>query len=368
MNKKIFVTAVTALFLFGAAAVLLADSGTAEDDTAVPIGDPVDPYFTIKNSIGTTVTFSEPAQKAASLGLSFSTTLLELGCLDDIVMIDNYSATSSSGVAEFGSIYPYPVGDGQAIAQLLANGLGGFNKNRDVVFLYGYSYHATAIQSMETLGLKVVTFYPQSYEAGKNMVTDIGKIMGVSAKAKEITDSMDSALTYYSDKLADYGITETQKVKAAYVSYSGGIIRVGNINSYSVILMKIAGGANAADNASLTGSSLTSYQVDSSFFIQTDLDVIFLDPYYTGTPGSFREEMNIGSEVRIYKLSMVMNQYGPTSLDGIEYMAMAMYPYIFGPVENDDNTVDNGNTMLYVAAGGAAVAAIAVAYVVVSKP
>jgi len=291
--------------------------------------DSEDPYFTITNSIGTDVKFREPAQKAAVLGLAFSTTLLELGCGDDIVMIDIYSAPSSSGVIELNSIPAYPVGDGQQIAQLLADGPGGFDVNRDVVFLYGYSYHATAIASMEKMGLKVVTFYPQTYEEGMDMIATIGTIMGRDEKAADIVNSMQENLTYYSDKLEEHGITSESKAKAIYVSYSGDVLRVGNVNSYSVILMKIAGGTNAADNPSMTGSALTSYQVDSTIFIQSDLDVIFLDPYYAGTPSDFRAEMNIGPDVKIFKLDMVMNQYGPTSQDGIEFMAQSMYPQIF---------------------------------------
>jgi ABC-type Fe3+-hydroxamate transport system substrate-binding protein len=364
MNKnRIIVTAVAVLFLAGAAAVFLADSGDTDISDAA-LGDPGDPYLSITNSIGTTVSFYGPAQKVASLGLSFSTTLLSLGCIDDIVMTDNYSATSSSGVSELEDVPFYPVGDGQVIAQLLANGLGGFDKDRDVVFLYGYSYHATAIQSMETFGIKVVTFYPQTYEMGMDMVTFIGKIMGLDKEAKEMTDKMRAALSYYSETLADHGISDASRIKAVYVSYSGGTLRVGNVNSYSVILMKIAGGSNSADNSTMTGSALTSYQVDPTMFIQLKLDVIFLDPYYSGTPDEFRTEMNIGPDVRIYKLDMVMNQYGPTSLDGIEFMAMAMYPYIFGYLDYEESVGGTDDTLIYIAAGGAAVAALSIAYIV----
>ena len=334
MTNKILIIVVAFLFVGGAAATVaymhMYGDGSADSDSAYPAGPPGDPYFTTTNSIGTTVIFYEPAQKAAVLGLAFSTTLLELDRGDDIVMIDQYSAPSSSGVAELNSIPAYPVGDGQQIAQLLANGTGGFDVNRDVVFLYGYSYHATAIASMEKMGLKVVTFYPQTYEEGIDMITTIGTVMGHDEKATGIVHSMQETLTYYSDKLDEQGITPESKVNAIYVSYSGEVLRVGNVNSYSVILMKIAGGVNAADDPSMTGSSLTSYQVDNTIFIQLDLDVIFLDPYYAGTPNDFRAEMNIGPDVKIFKLDTVMNQYGPTSQEGIEFMARAMYPHIFG--------------------------------------
>jgi len=322
MTTKMVAVAIAALVVVGgsaAAYVLLSDDKN----------DAGDPYLSITNSIGTTVNFYEPAQKVASMGLSFSTTLLELGCLDDMVMIDTYSAPGNSGISELGSIPSYSVGDGQQIAQILANGIGGFDKKRDVVFVYGYSYNANAIQSMEALGLKVVTYYPTTYEAGMEMVTSIGEIMDLNDEALAITDAMGSALTDYAQKLADNGIVEGSKVRAAYVSYSLSNMKIGNINSYSVILMKIAGGANPADDGTMSGTSLTSYSVDHTFFLQMNIGVIFLDPYYTGTPEEFRSAMSIPANVQIYHLEMVMNQYGPTSLDGIQFMAEKMYPGIF---------------------------------------
>ncbi|MDR0334884.1 MAG: ABC transporter substrate-binding protein [Methanomassiliicoccaceae archaeon] len=358
MTMKKTVIAMAALFMISGLALISAPAASA--DTPADF-EP----FAIENSVGTRVTFTEPAQKVASLGLSFTTTLMELGCIDKLVMIDNYSAPASSGVSELASIPSYPVSTGEQIGQLLANGDGGFDKNRDVVFIYGYSYHAAAIAAMELLGLKVVTFYPTNYEMGMGMVTSIGAIMGLNEKASGIVSKMQTALTYYQGMLASNSISSPDsKVRAVYVSYSGGTLKVGNVNSYSVTLLKIAGGINPADNDTLTGSALTSYAVDDSMFLQLNIDVIFLDPYYTGTPGEFRTEKNLGSTVKIYKLSMSMNQYGPASLEGMRFMAQAMYPDIFDASEwGQDDTVPE-NYVLYIAIVSILVSAVAVAYVV----
>ncbi|MCL2549606.1 MAG: ABC transporter substrate-binding protein [Methanimicrococcus sp.] len=340
---------------FGAMDFSAADFGAA-DFTPV----------TVVNSVGTAVTFEEPAQKAASLGISFTTTLLALECGDSIVLIDQYSSDSNSGITELAShpasSHSYPVGNGEQIAQLLADGMGGFDKTRDVVFIYGYAYHADAIRSMEALGLKVVTFYPATYSEGVEMVTEIGAIMGKNSKAAEITQEMKSASAYYSQTLEENGIAGDSRVKAVYVSYSGGNMRIGNINSYSVILLKIAGGVNPADDANMIGSALISYGIDDTALIQLDPDVIFLDPNYSGTAEEFRAEKNLKDSVRVYKLSMIMNQYGPSSMDGIEYMAKAMYPDIFGYLDDEQAADKAGNTLLYVLAVCAFLAIAAIAY------
>lgn len=361
MTVKKTVIAMAALFIISGIALIAAPAASADAPSDF---EP----FAVTNSVGTHVTFTEPAQKVASLGLSFTTTLLELGCIDRLVLIDNYSSPASSGISELNGIPSYPVSTGEQIAQLLANGHNGFDKERDVVFIYGYSYHAAAIAAMEVLGLKVVTFYPTTYEMGMGMVTGIGAIMGLDEKAADIVNKMRTALTYYSGMLASNNISSPDsRVRAVYVSYSGGNLKVGNVNSYSVTLMKIAGGINPADDDTQIGSALTSYAVDDSMFLQLDIDVIFLDPYYLGTPAEFRAEKNLGAGVKIYKLTMPMNQYGPASLEGIKFMAQAMYPEIFDPLEwGEDDTVPE-NYMLYVAAVSIIVSAAAVAYVVLRR-
>ena len=321
--------------------------------------------ITVTNSVGTDVTFSGPAKKAASFGLSFTTTLIGLGCLDDIVMVDTYSAASRSGLTELNGIPDYQVStDYDMIAQNLAAGAGGFDRNRDVVFVYGYSYHAAAIRAMEVYGLKVVTFYPTSYDMGMRMVETMGAVMGLSEKAKEIVSEMDTAAKYYLEMLHLHGISSSDsRVRGVYVSVSGGDLRVGNVNSYSVMLMKIAGGVNPADDRTKTGSALTSYDPGLSFFVQTGYDVIFLDPYYPGSPEEFRNRYSIDKKVNIYKLDVVMNQYGPTSAKGIEFMAQAMYPDKFGGLEKQNENIDD-DRLIYAAAVSAVVSVVSVGYVV----
>ncbi|MDR2866233.1 MAG: ABC transporter substrate-binding protein [Methanomassiliicoccaceae archaeon] len=350
-------------------AILFAVSGLAVIPLTGGSADAADGSEEVKmtNSVGTTVTFSEPAQKVASLGLSFTTTLLELGCKERIVMIDNYSAPPGSGLTELEGVASFPVSTGEQIAQLLANGEGGFDKNRDVVFIYGYSYHANAIKAMETLGLKVVTFYPTNYDMGMDMVNKMGAILGLKEKAGEITYAMQAATVKYLAEIYNAEVPLDERIKAAYVSYSGGTLRVGNINSYSVVLMKLAGGINVADDPTMTGSALTSYQVDDTFFVQQQIDVIFLDPYYAGTPDEFRADKNIADDVRIYKLTMIMNQYGPTSMDGIEFMATAMYPEVFGEPDDDGGGGGGDDKMIYIAAVAVVISVIAVAYVALRR-
>ena len=358
------VMAIAALFVISSMVLIPMLGGSAEAASD-------DFPLTVTDSRGKNTTFTEPAQSVASLGVSFTATLLELGCIDNIVMMDSNSVTSNSGITElesFPSSMVFTVSSintDNIVQNLLA--CSDFVKERDVVFIYSYSYLLTSvILGLEDAGFKVVTFYPLSYEDSISMTADIGAIMGKTDKAAEITGAMRSIAKDYPEALAANGISEGSKVKAIYVSYSGttpeGKVRVGNLNSYSVILMKIAGGVNPLDNSA---NSATTYDVDISVFIQQPMDVIFVDPYYPGTVADFRSHYGIQDHILIYKLpNKLMNQYGPTSMKCIEYMAMAMYPGIFDSLDEDQGSPEPDNTLIYAAAAVTVVSVIAVAYVI----
>jgi len=364
MMKKTVMT-IAALFVISSMVLIPVLGGSAEAASD-------DFPLTVTDSRGKNITFTEPAQSVASLGVSFTATLLELGCIDNIVMMDSNSVTSNSGIIELES---FPASMVFTVSSINANNIvqnlmacGDFVKERDVVFIYGYSYLMTSvILGLEDAGFKVVTFYPLSYEDSISMTADIGAIMGKTDRTAEITGAMRSIAEDYPEALIASGINESTKVKAIYVSYSGttpeGKVRVGNLNSYSVILMKIAGGVNPLDNSA---NSATTYDVDISVFIQQPMDVIFVDPYYPGTVADFRAHYDgIPDQVLIYKLpSKLMNQYGPTSMNCIEYMAMAMYPDIFGSLDEEQGSVEADNTLIYVAAAVTVMSVLAVAYVV----
>ena len=318
---------------------------TAEDDTS----------FSIK-AVNGTVSFDGPVNKVVSMGTAFTSTIIALGGLESILFIDTSSKSSGlEGLENFNEANEnvYPTSAGAIIKQKLLAGVGGFEIDTDVVILYSYS--TSLLSALAESGIKVLAYYPKTYDEGTSLVTDMGKLLGLESKATEIVGEMNAKKTYYEETLHENGITEdSQKVNAIYASYSSNVLKIGNVDSTSVILFKIAGGINPADDATMSGSSLTTYEPQSGMLLalkgQGKLDVIFLDPYYTGTIAEFRNAMNLPEDVKIVHLTILMNTYGPESMKGLEYMASVMYPDIFGDSEPQDEGDKPDNTMLYVGA------------------
>ena len=314
----IMISAVLVVSCAGVAYILL-----QEDDSSIGA-------FYVTDGRGKEIAFNEPAQKAATMGVSFTTTLIALEKLDSIVLMDTYSKTSSSGIPEIAS-YPDSMFTSSSatnvsvLAQTLLN-TDGFNKDRDILIMYNYASMAGSWEILEkTYGLKVAAFYPQSYDAAIEMVSAVGKIMGADEKAEKITEDMNDAKTSYLDALGT-----TTKKKAMYVSYSSGNYSAGNAASFTAILMGMAGAVNSAEDSSKTG---TTYVINAGDILQIEsikgLDIVFVDGYYTGSVADFKSHFGLGASVEVVLLTKLMNQYGPTALDGIEYMANAMYPTVF---------------------------------------
>jgi len=320
--------------------------------------------FSINGYGGQVVNFSGPVNKVVSMGTAFTSTLDELGCIDQLLYVDSSSKSAGiESIQDFADDRVYTTSQGEALAQKLAAS-SDFDETNDVVLIYSYS---TGLKTaFDAMPIRYVMFYPQSYEDSVQMVTDIGKIMGKETKAAEITAEMEGIETYYTDALTAAGVTE--KVNAVYASYSSNILKVGNLKSLSVVMLKLAGGLNPADDSTIDA---TTYEPVTGFFLGLEgtgkLDVVFVDPYYSGTAAEFKTLMGISENVKVVKLTVLENTYGPASLKGIEHMASVMYPEVFGDSGDPDDNGSGDNTMIYVAAGICVIILIVVAVVIMRR-
>jgi ABC-type Fe3+-hydroxamate transport system, periplasmic component len=339
MNKKAMtITLVTAIVLSSFVSVsLISDNSDADTVTVTGVwGD---------------VTIDAPVKKIAIFGTAFAITTVELGFGDRIVMVDTYSLDI---VSDYGFERGYSVTtDTDEIGQKLANGEGGFDKNCDVVVLYGYSYQKTQAEKIrDTYGIKVLALYPQSYDGAIDTVFTIGKLFGISEANNTAAKSMENAKTYYINELISKGIdTDSEKVPVAYVSYSSGNFSAGNDSSITAAMIRLAGGVNAASDSSKTG---TSYPISAGDLELMGAKTIILDGNYPDSIAKFRSEMLVSENIKVYQLGKTMNTYASTISDGIKFIASAMYPEIFGELDPVDEG-DNSNSMWYIVAIAAAI-------------
>ena len=351
MNKKTMTIAlVTAVVLSSFVSIsLISDNSDAETITVTGVwGD---------------VTVDAPVGKIAIFGTAFAITAVELGFGDRIVMIDTYSLDI---VKDYGFEKGYSVTtDTDEIGQKLANGEGGFDKDRDMVVLYGYSYQKTQAEKIrDVYEIKVIALYPQTYDGAIDAVSIIGSLFGISEADNTAAKSMESAKTYYIDELASNGIdTESERVPAVYVSYSAGNFAAGNDSSITAAMIKLAGGKNAASDSSKTG---TSYSINAGDVELMGAKVVFLDGNYPDSIAKFRSDMLISDDTKVYQLGKTMNTYASTISDGIAFIASAMYPDVFGELDPVDEG-DGIDSMWYIVAAFAALILVAVIVIVIRR-
>ena len=317
--------------------------------------------FMIKDHWGREITFDAPIEKIAVFGTAFAATVSDLGYLDSIVMADTYSIAALDDL-DLDKGYSFTT-EFDAIGQRLNDNEGGFDKDRDAVVIYGYaSYEAGRDKLANEYGLKVIGMYPSNFDNTIDCVKTIGKLYGIAENDNSAAKDMERAKTYFTDELSKNGITDDKKVPVVYVGYTSSNFTAGNDASFTASLIRLAGGVNAASDSS-KGSS---YAIAPGDIELMGAEIVFLDGNYSKSVAEFRSEMHISSDVKIYQLGKTMNTYAPSAYDGIKLMASAMYPDIFGDID------DNGegflqDSMWYIVAAICVILLIVVVVIVVRR-
>ena len=310
----------------------------------------VDESFVIKDSWNRDVSFDGPIEKIATFGTAFTVTAAELGFRDRIIMTDAYSLDAVKNL-NLSKGYTFST-DIDEIGQKLADGEGGFDKNRDAVVIYGYASYVDGRDKLIGYGIKnVVGLYPSNYDGAIEVVSTIGKLFGISSGENVPANNMRDSKTYFSDELVANGIVEENEKRAAmYVGYTSSNFSAGNDASFTSSLMKLAGGRNVASDS----SKASTYAIAPGDIELMGAEIVFLDCNYSKSIAEFRNEMHLSSDVKVYKLKENMNTYAPTAYDGISFMASAMYPEIFGSIDDQDEG-GLADSMWYIAAIAAAI-------------
>lgn len=306
MNAKILTVIVIFVLAGSVAGILLVG-----DNEVAAEGD-----FTIVDDRGVEFKFDSPFTKIASLGKPFTQIFYELGAGDKIVSIDTYSKDLNVTFSDIdnktwvgGSIFGL---DPQMV--LL--------DNPDVVITYAYTSSSvtTRIAAMEALGLKVLAFYPKSYNNVISLIENLGMIAGETVKATELANQMIDVRNEVALKIAS---AETSpKVYFELMSYSESTVNIGSV-SHSLIVM--AGGTNVAQDA----TKGTTYKPDPETVISWNSSIIIVEDLNSKTNQQILDLYNpAGNNVSVHRFTTGYNTYDLNLMRGLMEIAEYIHPEI----------------------------------------
>jgi iron complex transport system substrate-binding protein len=309
-KKLIMITAIITLIIGIFAGCSAQQSSTSNTKSASTVT--VYP-LTITDDLGNKVTIEKEPTKIVSVAPSSTETLFDLGLGSKVVgrsENDNYPAEAKSISVVGGFSGP----NTELIIKLAP----------EVVFAVKGSMTDEAKKLLESTGIKVITFNPANIDGVFSDIKMVGEICNVQAKAKELTDSMQTKREAILSKI--------KNVKSKKVFIDLGSFYSAGKGSFIDSMLKELKVDNIADQTSGEWPQLTVEKVVSS------------DPeVYISLYSSLKDLQAIAGlssttafkngNIKVIETGTVDNDVvqrpGPRVIDGLEIYAKTIYPDSF---------------------------------------
>jgi len=310
--------------------VLLAACGQTPSTTSSPAATPsaapsVSFPLTLTDDAGRTITLLARPQRVVSLAPSNTEIVCVLGACDAL-----------TGVTDFDD-YPPSV---QTVAHVVVQAKVDAEKvvaaRPDLVLAAGNGLTSeAAIKQLSDLGLQVMTLYPRNLDGVYRDIDLVGRALGVPQKAESTIASMRQRVKAVSDAVA-----AAPRPRTFYeVSVFEGTIYTAGKDSFLASLITLAGGSPVTGDAQ-------SGAIQLEDLIAADPELVLLgdasyDPTLATQPKAIttlRARSGWGqiSAVRSGKVlpytdDVVTTRPGPRIVEGLEALARAIHPDLFGP-------------------------------------
>ena len=361
MNRgiKAITLTILAMMVFSVFPMALTDSS----DSASSI--------TVTDGMGKEFTFEDEPAHIITIGKGITATAIQLNAIDKIAVADSYSKTdknevfdtlrtyiSEGKIAANGNIYSSGM-DALETDIVFAADNGKFDKDKDPVFITGgNTYINPIIDYLASKGFKKILAW--------NDITEYDKIADFVSTVSKIVNGEESdkvtQMKHVSEVIAD-GVEGKTLREAFYVTYSGGMFKVGNINSLANSMISAAGGKSITTDDS---KAKPTYEANLTKLVEDHQNaIIFIDDSIKSNQSNLDAlRAAVGEDAfnnRVVPLNPLWNNYSIESMTGVWTMACAMYPDTF---EGDVPTVEEpkkSNTALYIGIGVGAAAVVLVA-------
>ena len=178
---------------------------------------------------------------------------------------------------------------------------------------------------LEKLGVKVYVVDPPTLDKTYADLTNVGRLLGVSAKADALVAQLKQRAQAVTDKTAS-----VQPSKVFVEIYSKPLMTAGK-GTLIDDLVKLAGGTNIGDAA---GSGFPAYSAE--VLLQQDPDVYIATTGSMQTPGQIAKRQGYDAlkavqDHRVYVIEdNLIVRPGPRLIDGLEQLARMIHPELFG--------------------------------------
>ena len=310
--------------------VLLAACGQTPSTTSSSVATPsaapsVSFPLTLTDDAGRTITLPARPQRVVSLAPSNTEIVCVLGACDAL-----------TGVTDFDDYPPNVKTVAHVVVQAKVDAEKVVAARPDLVLAAGNGLTSeAAIKQLSDLGLQVMTLYPRNLDGVYRDIDLVGRALGVPQKAESTIASMRQRVKAVSDAVA-----AAPRPRTFYeVSVFEGTIYTAGKDSFLASLITLAGGSPVTGDAQ-------SGAIQLEDLIAADPELVLLgdasyDPTLATQPKAIttlRARSGWGqiSAVRSGKVlpytdDVVTTRPGPRIVEGLEALARAIHPDLFGP-------------------------------------
>jgi hypothetical protein len=360
LNAKVLTVAILAVMI--ASSICYIDLGNSD-------GESNDPFY-ITDSNGNVIEFEQTSEHVILLGYGYTLSTIDLGCEENIVGVDYYTAKYmvEAGETQFedlniGNFYNADGCVQIATAILQMSEDGTFDLETDWIIAPAYTSITKSGGLIDVLNkyigegkYNLITLIKSasSYDDVIQVIEDLGKILGANY------DVIVNEMEYVEYEITN--IVENNNLSGAAAIQISSTGYVYNSSLMTSMITDILNGVNAGNNGGTAASYSTDYGAILQMAAQYENTVIFVDSSYSGIT-------DLKNALPGYEVVVIEHQWDnicPEVTNCLWVMACALYPdYFTGDVPTVPAEEDN--TMLYLGIGIVAAAIIAVVAVVLIK-
>ncbi|PLR77324.1 ABC transporter substrate-binding protein [Bacillus sp. V3-13] len=275
---------------------------------------------TIKDALGEEVTIEAKPEKIVSLMPSNTEIAFELGLGDEIVGVSDYDN------------YPEEAVSKEKIGGMEFNVEKIVSLDPDLVLAHASSAHnsETGLQQLKDAGIAVLVVNDAtSFDKVYDSIEMIGTATGESDEADRIIKDMKDRINQIKEKAAD--IPEADR-KTVYIEVSSDPIFTTGKNTFMDEMLTIVNAKNAFGD--LEGWA----EIDQEAVIEKNPDVVLTTHgAYTGDPvatvmgrDGWQDVKAVQNQQIVDLNSDMVTRSGPRLAEGVEEIAKAIYPDVFG--------------------------------------